>query len=169
MLVAAFAALILQQTPPGAVAWDAPPAPEPIPERAATPMPSTLPDWALADPFAWERSQCSSPVRGQTRLGACQVRVRAELAAHLGDALPAALRPTGLQEDCVPTAQDDDSYGVSCTPQRREAAAATGPREQICETRPQRQGGAVAWTETCRSATGEPAREGLSRRLFGRD
>ena len=166
MLVAAFAALILQQTAPGVV-WETPPAPE-VAASSAKP-PTTLPAWALADPFGWERSQCSALIRREETLVACQGRVRTELAANLGDALPPALSPAGLGGECVPTVGEANAYAVTCGPERREGAPAPGIQEQVCETRPQRQGGGgVSWAETCRPASG-PGREseGLTFRLGG--
>ncbi len=170
MLVAAIAALILQQTP-GAVVWNPPPPPEPVAAQPRVANSSTLPDWAIADPFAWERSQCSSLIRGAVSLGACQARVRTELAANLGDALPEALKPTGLEGDCAPTDDAATGFAVSCAPQKRERAVVSAPQERVCENRPQRSSnGVVSWVETCRpsgSSSDEP--EGLKLRLFGRD
>lgn len=170
MLVAAIAALILQQTP-GAVVWNPPPQAGPVAEQAPVATSSTLPDWAIADPFAWERSQCSSLVRGAVSLGACQARVRTELAANLGDALPEALKPTGLESDCVPTDDAAAGFAVSCAPQRRERAVVATPQEQVCENRPQRSSsGVVSWVEACRpSGASSDDGEGLKLRLFGRD
>lgn len=169
MLVTALAVLVFQQVP-GAVVWD--PRPElPIETEAAPPATPTLPEWAIADPFAWERSQCSSLVRGPVSLGACQARVRTELAANLGDALPDALRPIGLEGECLPTDNETTGFAVSCAPQRRERALVATPQEQVCENRPQRTSkGVVSWVETCRPAGGSSdSGDGLKLRLFGRD
>ncbi len=169
MLVAAFAALILQQTAPGVVWRTAPP--DPVAAQLATASTTpTLPAWALADPFGWERSQCSSLVRREETLVACQGRVRTELATNLGGALPPALSPAGLGGECTPTMGEANDYAVTCGPERREGAPDAGLQEQVCETRPQRQGsGGVSWAETCRPAS-SPAREneGLTFQL-GRD
>ncbi len=169
MLVAAFAALVLQQAPPGGVVWGESPPPAPVAESQADRNETTLPAWALADPFAWERSQCSPLVRRDASLETCQVRVRAELSANLGDALPAALRPTGLEGDCVPAETGSDgAYAVTCAPQRRERAVSPGIQERVCATQPQRQtNGAVTWVETCRPASGPEPEQGLKFRLFG--
>ena len=169
MLIAAIAVLWFQQTP-GGVVWD--PQPElPIKAEPARTLAPTLPEWAIADPFAWERSQCSSLVRGATTLGACQARVRTELAANLGDALPEALRPTGLEGECLPTDDAAAGFAISCAPQRRERAVVPTPPAQVCENRPQRsRNGAVSWAETCRPATGTSDNDhGLKLRLFGRE
>lgn len=169
MFSAVFAALILQQAPPaGAVVWEEPGAPEVAviaTEPAQTPQ---LPEWALADPFAWERSQCSPLVRRDATLQACQTRVRSDLAANLGDALPPALKPVPLAGGCSPTS-GDTGYAVECGPRQRPDRPVATSSERICETRPQRQGsGAVAWTEVCRPASGqEPEEEGLRIKLFG--
>ncbi|MBB5746622.1 hypothetical protein GGR13_002226 [Brevundimonas variabilis] len=134
MLVVALVAFVLQQTS-GGVVWDPQPdlRPDAEPPRAAAP---TLPDWAIADPFAWERSQCSSLVRGAVSLGACQARVRTELAANLGDALPPALKPTGLEGECLPTDNAATGFAVSCAPQRRERAVVFAPRSACVKTVP---------------------------------
>ena len=168
MLTAVFAALILQQSAPAqTVVWDTPPEPAPV-AAASPPTTPTLPDWALADPFAWERSQCSPLMRREPTMEVCQARVRAELAANLGDALPPALAPSGTPEPCAPTAGDD--YAVQCGTPPRAAVAAASPREQVCDTRPQRQpNGGVVWASECRPASGEARKDGLSFRLFGRD
>lgn len=75
MLTAFALALVLQQ----AVVWEEPAQivePEPAPIVAAAQV--ELPDWAIADPFSWERSQCSPLVRGDVPLEICQTRVRAD-------------------------------------------------------------------------------------------
>ena len=53
-----------------------------------------LPEGARADPFGYERSECSPLVRDRAEtLEACQRRVRRTLAATMGDAVPDALKP----------------------------------------------------------------------------
>jgi hypothetical protein len=55
MLTALALALALQQS----VVWETPaPIIEEAPPEVAAPV-TTLPDWAVADPFGWERSQCN--------------------------------------------------------------------------------------------------------------
>jgi hypothetical protein len=161
MLHALVAVLIVQSAP---VVW-AEPAPAP---SAPAVQARALPDWALADPFGWERSQCSPLVRREATMEACQARVRTDLALNLGDALPAALRPLPALENCAPAAGGD--YAVQCGPQRRADAPLPEP-ERVCETRPQRQpgGGGVAWTSECRPAPGQRNSDGLSFKLFDRD
>ncbi|MES2835498.1 MAG: hypothetical protein V4707_12410 [Pseudomonadota bacterium] len=81
----------LMQDPNGAaagtIAWSEP---APVVEAPAVAPPPPLPAWALADPFGWERAQCSPMIRKDATLEACQARVRTDLAANLGDA---CLRP----------------------------------------------------------------------------
>lgn len=96
MLAVVFA-LMLQQAVTGQVVWS-----EPAPPLAAValvaPTTHNLPDWARADPFGYERSECSPMIRkADETQEACQARVRGELASDLGDALPAALRRADAQ------------------------------------------------------------------------
>ena len=95
MLVALVTVLMLQQAPP-AIVWSTPV--EPVVEAPAAPPPP-IPDWARADPFGYERSECSPLIRkAEESQDACQARVRLALAANLGDALPAGLKPVGAPE-----------------------------------------------------------------------
>lgn len=162
MLTAFALALILQQ----AVVWEtAAPAPEAEPVEIAAPA-SDLPAWALADPFAWERSQCS-PLVSREPLDVCQARVRVELSAALGDQLPAGLRPAGEPVPCLATPGDDGAYPVQCgTPERRTAATVT-PTIPDCRPRAERQGGSVAFVTDCRAD--DAGSRGLSINLFGKD
>lgn len=162
MLTALALALMLQQ----AVVWEtpAPVVEAPPPEVLAAPV-TTLPDWAVADPFAWERSQCNPMIRGETPLDVCQARVRGELSAALGDRLPAGLRPAGEPVPCLATPGDNGGYAVQCGVPERQAAATVTPRIQDCRPRPQRQGGSVAFVTDCRAD--DDKSEGLSFRLFG--
>ena len=163
MLTALALALALQQ----AVVWETP-APAPVVEAArvevATTPVTTLPDWAVADPFGWERSQCS-PLVSREPLDVCQTRVRAELSAALGDSLPAGLRPAGEPVPCLAAPGDNGGYAVQCGVPERQAAATVTPRIQDCRPRPQRQGGSVAFVTDCRAD--DDKSEGLSFRLFG--
>lgn len=162
MLTALATALVLQQ----AVVWETPaPAAEAEPVEIAAPV-SDLPAWALADPFAWERSQCS-PLVSREPVDVCQSRVRVELAAALGDRLPAGLRPVGEPVPCLATPGDDGAYPVQCGLPERQAAATVTPTVPDCRSRPQRQGGSVAFVTDCRPQ-GE-SQGGLSFRLGGRD
>ena len=63
MLTALAVALMLQQAA-GMISWDLPIESDPnAPVATPAAPPVVLPDWALADPFAWERSQCSPIIR----------------------------------------------------------------------------------------------------------
>jgi len=168
----ALALLTMQQTAP-TVVWDQP---APVTAEAATDTPvlptstlpdSTLPDWALADPFAYERAHCSAMVRGDTPLEACQAEARAQLAAALGAAMPDALKPVGMPDDCrmAREAGGGSAYAQQCGPQQRAGAAPTPPSEQDCRPRPARGGG---FTSECRPTPGQEG-EGLKLRLWGDD
>ena len=164
MLTAFALAGVLQQ----AVVWEEPALvvePEPAPIVAAAQV--ELPAWAIADPFSWERSQCSPLVRGDVPLEICQARVRAELSAALGDRLPAGLRPADEPAPCQATPDESGAYPVQCGVPERRAAAIVTPTITDCRSRPQRQGGSVAFVTDCRP---EGQNEGgLSFRLFGKD
>jgi len=169
MLAAVFT-LILQQAATGQVVWS-----EPAPPAAAVAPAATtthnLPDWARADPFGYERSECSPMIRKASETQeACQARVRIELASDLGDALPAALRPAAAPDSCRQEAAGD-RYAVQCGAPTRDAAPTVALEEQACDTRPQVQPqGGVAWTQECRPASGvRTGQDGLKFRLGGRD
>ena len=166
MTTALFFALVLQQAAPGVVWSDDPPAP--VEEVAvAAPVPN-LPAHALADPYGWERSQCSPFIRKDEPLEHCQARVRAALAAVLGDRLPEGLRPSAALENCTPGTAAN-GYAMQCGPRPVAAMGAPTPLEKVCDNRPQRTpSGAIAFNSECRPATGE-AREadGLRIRLGG--
>lgn len=162
MLTAFALAMVLKQ----AVVWGAPaPAPQVEPVGMAAPV-SGLPAWALADPFAWERSQCS-PLVSREPLDVCQARVRVELSAALGDRLPAGLRPAGEPVPCLATPGDDGAYPVQCGLPQRQAAATVTPTIPDCRSRPQRQGGSVAFVTDCRAD--DAGSQGLTINLFGKD
>lgn len=94
MLAIVFAA-ILQQAASGQVVWQTPPPPIPAaaPSAPTADLPP-LPDFARADPYGYERAECSPLIRkAEESMEACQARVRMTLAAHLGDALPAGMAP----------------------------------------------------------------------------
>ncbi|MDY6925216.1 MAG: hypothetical protein SWI22_14805 [Pseudomonadota bacterium] len=162
-------ALVLQQAAANQVVWQTPPPPEPVvAEAAAIP---TIPDWARADPYGYERSECSPLVRkGDESMEACQARVRATLAAHLGDALPVGLAGTSAADQCRQAAAGD-RYALQCGAPSRSGPATSRLVEQVCETRPRaRAEGGVNWTEECRPGDGsEPPEEGLRIRLGGDD
>ncbi len=173
MLTAVFFALLLQQAAPAApIVWETPIAPDAVEVEAATaalPAAATLPAWALADPFAWERSQCSPLLRREPTMEVCQARVRTELAASLGEALPPGLALAALPETCVPTETGSGAYAVTCKAPERSAVAPPAPREQVCDSRPQRlPNGGISFASDCRPASGE-SKDGLAFRLGGRD
>ena len=171
MLAALLSALILQQAAPAAsdqVVWNTP---APADAGAETPPPPPIPDWARADPYGYERSECSPMIRNKDEtLEACQSRVRLALAANLGDALPAGMAGGSAADNCRQEAAGD-RYAMQCgTPERRTTGVGA-PEERICETRPRAQPqGGVAWTEECRPASGRREEEdGLRIRLGGND
>jgi hypothetical protein len=167
MLTAAVLSLImLQQAATGQVVWATPVEPAPAVEAAPAPP---IPDWARADPFGYERSECSPMIRSAAEsMEGCQTRVRFALAANMGDALPDGLRPSGSLDNCRQEAAGD-RYAVQCGAPSRPDRPTTAMEERVCESRPQaRAQGGVAWTEECRPASrrGE-AEEGLKIRLGG--
>lgn len=165
-MLTVFAMTLVLQQAGSAVVWETPaPDLEPVPEPVI--VSTNVPAWALADPFAWERSQCSPLVRREPSLDVCQARVRSELSAALGDRLPAGLRPAGETVPCLATPGDDGAYPVQCGVPERQAAAAVSPTIPDCRPRAQRQGGSVAFVTDCRSESAQQG--GLSFRLGGKD
>lgn len=165
MIIAAVALLLFQQVAPS-VTWQEA---EPAQAAAHATPPVDLPEWARADPFAYERARCSPLVRGETPLEACQAETRLTLAAALGDALPDALRPAGAPEDCqmMREASGGSAYAVQCGARPRDAIAAPVLQEQDCRPRPDQRGG---FSTSCRPTN--PARgddEGLKIKLWGDD
>jgi hypothetical protein len=166
MLAIVFAAM-LQQAATGQVVWEAPPA---VPAAAPVEVPP-IPDSARADPYGYERSECSPLIRKASEtLEACQSRVRAALAANLGPALPPGLAPAAAAEQCRQEAAGD-RYALQCGAPARTVRASATPEERTCETRPRAQPqGGVVWTEECRPADGRaPTQDGLRIRLGGDD
>jgi hypothetical protein len=166
MLAAAvISALMLQQAATGQVVWSEP-APA-APPAQATVDAARIPDSARADPYGYERAQCSPLIRSSTEtLEACQARVRSVLAANMGDALPPGLAPSGAVDACRQEAAGD-RYALQCGAPDRPDRPTGGLEERTCESRPQAlpQGG-VAWTEVCRPASGQrDADDGLTLRL----
>jgi hypothetical protein len=172
MLIAALAAALMLWTPQqaaGTIVWETPSAAAPAAEAEETPPPATssLPDWALADPFAWERSQCSPMIRKDASMADCQVRVRSELAAALGDSLPTGLAPDGI-EDCRQVSDGVGGYALTCAPAQRTSTSAAAPVAEVCEERPTRvPGGGVSFERQCRPATAPQTRNGVTFKLGG--
>lgn len=172
-MIAVFFAVLLQQAAPttigqGQVVWTTPMTP-PV-EASAAPRP-VLPEAARADPYGYERAECSPYVRASSETQeACQFRIRTALAAGLGEALPDGLKPAAESDRCRPDPQTG-GYGLNCNAARTVPA---GPllTDRRCETRPtaSAQGG-VIYTETC--TTGRPGEQerdrGLRLRLGGDD
>ena len=168
-MLALVAAVILQQAAAGQAVWQepAPPA-EPIVPPPSAPA---LPDWARADPYGYERSECSPLMRkANESLEACQARVRAALALDLGAALPPGLTGGDPAEQCRQEAAGD-RYALQCSAPSRGGISSPRLVDRTCETRPQAQReGGVAWVEECRPADGSKLpEEGLTFRLGGRD
>ncbi|CAN5282460.1 hypothetical protein BH09PSE1_BH09PSE1_06300 [soil metagenome] len=168
MLIAVLAALLQQSA--GTIAWEAPPVAFEATAGATAPVAapvSAVPDWDKADPFAWERSQCSPMIRKEASMEMCQVRVRTELAAALGDALPTGLAPDRI-EGCRQVSNGTGGYELTCAPVRRSLSSPPTPVAEVCEERPTRTAdGAVAFGRECRPATGPQAKDGVSFRLGG--
>lgn len=170
MLALAFAVLLQQQAAAGQVAWETPVPAEPV-EAAAPVVIPPIPDSARADPYGYERAECSPLIRkADESMEVCQQRVRVALAANLGAALPAGLAPAGAPNECRQEAAGD-RYALQCGAPTRPDRPATVLEEQVCESRPRAQAeGGVAWVEDCRPAGGRrDAEDGLRLRLGGRD
>lgn len=163
MLTVMAIALALQQAVPVWGPEPTPPAPSPPSVRAVP----DLPAWALDDPFAWERAQCSPLIRRDASLETCQARVRGQLLAALGDSLPAGLRPPGEPVPCVSRPDDTGAYPVQCGLPERAAAQTVTPRIPECRSRPTRQGGSVAFVTQCEPENGDEG--GLKFKLFDKD
>ncbi len=132
MLAIVFA-VMLQQAAAGQVVWEEPPPPPPA---APVGIPA-IPDSARADPYGYERAECSPLIRKASEsMEACQARVRTALAANLGADLPPGLAPPGAPDACR-LAAVGDRYALQCGAPDRPARAALAPQEQTCETRPQ--------------------------------
>lgn len=163
MLAVVFA-LMLQQAVPGTVAWEEPAPPPMVASNVAPRLPAS----ALADPFGYERAQCSPLIRSASEtMEACQSRVRSAFAAHGQNAGSAS----GADSANCRQETAGDRYALQCGPPPRADRPTTTMSERTCETRPQAQpGGGVTWTETCRQDDGRPAeQDGLKFRLGGRD
>jgi hypothetical protein len=171
MLTASLVAALMLQQAAGMISWNPPPAPDPnAPVEAAVSAPAvpaaTIPEWGLADPFAWERSQCSPIIRKDSSMELCQARVRTDLAAALGDKLPAGLQPSGV-EGCRQVSNGAGGYELTCAPVRRELTSSAAPAAEVCEERPSATGsGGVNFERRCAPATGPaPAKDGLTFKL----
>lgn len=167
MLAAAVVALVLQQAAPAQVVWQEPAPPEPA--VAPTPAVPTLPDWARADPYGYERSECSPLMRKASEsLEACQARVRTALALDLG-ALPPGLAGGADAEQCRQAAAGD-RYALQCGAPGRTVPSGPDMRARECTTRPRSNGdGRMTFEEVCTVNGQEDRDEGLRIRLGGDD
>lgn len=172
-MIAVVFAVLLQQTAPdpavqGQVVWTTPIT---APAEVPAPPPPILPEAARADPYGYERAECSPYVRASSEtLEACQYRVRTVLASGLGEALPDGLKPAVEAERCRPDPRTG-GFALDCNAARTVPA---GPQltDRRCETRPTASArGGVIYTETCTTGRpGEQERErGLRLRLGGND
>lgn len=170
-MLAIYLAALLQQAATGQVVWETPLPPPPAEAEATADIPA-IPDYARADPFGYERAECSPLVRkADETMDACQQRVRVALAANLGPALPAGLAPAaaGAAENCRPGAEGD-RYALQCGAPSRSVPPAPDLRVRSCTTRPSvTERGAVSFEETCTVGGDEGGDEGLRIRLGGRD
>lgn len=169
-MIAIVFTMLLQQAAPdpaGQVVWTTPITP---PIVAPPPPRPVLPEAARADPFGYERAECSPYIRASTEtLEACQFRIRTALAADLGDALPDGLKPSAESERCRPDPQTG-GFALDCN-NARTVPASPDLADRRCDTRPTRlpQGG-VAYTENCASTRpGESESQGLRIKLGGDD
>jgi len=163
-------AVLFQQAAAGQVVWETPGLGEPVEAAAPVDIPA-IPDSARADPYGYERAECSPLVRKtEESMESCQQRVRVALAANLGAALPAGLTPASGADNCRQEAAGD-RYALQCGSPTRTDRPAAVLEERICETRPRLQPrGGVAWTEDCQPASGRRDEgDGLKIRLGGRD
>ena len=141
MLALVFA-VMLQQAATGQVVWETPAPADPVEAAAPVEIPA-IPDSARADPYGYERAECSPLIRKATEsMEACQARVRTALAAHLGTALPPGLAPAGAPDACR-LAAAGDRYALQCGAPESPAPASVTPQEQTCGLRPRarREGG----------------------------
>ena len=168
MLALLIAALLLPQDAPAfGITLSDDPEP-PVVEEAKRQVPN-LPAHALADPFGWERSQCSPYIRRDEPLEHCQVRVRSDLAAVMGDRLPSALRPTAGLENCTP-GKAENNYKIECKPREMVVPNAPNLQDRQCENQPQRQpDGRVVIQSVCRSTGTDTPAQGLRFGIPNRD
>lgn len=166
-MLAVIVAVTLQQAAAGQVVWQAPaPPPAPAPIITETPAAPALPDWARADPYGYERSECSPLLRKAAEsLEACQSRVRTALALD-GD-LPPGLSSGASAEACRQEAAGD-RYALQCAPPGRTVPTGPDMRARECTTRPRSTAeGRMTFEETC-TVNGEEVRDdGLRIRLGG--
>lgn len=159
MLPLIIALLLVQDAPVKGIILSDDPVPPEV-EEVKRPA-ATLPPHALSDPFGWERSQCSPYIRKDEPLEVCQVRVRSDLQAAMGEALPSALMPTAGLENCSP-GNAENGFKIECKPRQMTLPNRPNLQDRHCENQPQRQpDGRVIIQSVCRStATEAPSSEG---------
>jgi len=164
MLALILAALVMQDAPAFGIILSDDPVP-PVVEEVQRPRPN-LPAHALSDPFGWERSQCSPYIRKDEPLDHCQMRVRLDLQAVMGEALPAGLRPTSGFEHCTPGTAETN-FKLDCNPRQMSLPASPNLQDRSCENRPERQpDGRVIIQTDCRSTATEPPKNERRITLF---
>lgn len=145
-------------TPQPTIIWASPNAEVPPAPAPAAAAPVALPEWALADPYAWERAECSPLVRGDEPLETCQSRVRVTLTSVLGDKTPAGLRAQDGDEDCARMAVGTSgSYAAVCGAARERLAASNDyartreARADRCNAQSRRYMSPADWNRACGS------------------
>jgi hypothetical protein len=105
-------------------------------------------------------------IRKDASLEACQMRVRSDLAAALGDRLPERLSPDKI-EGCRQVANRAGRYVLTCAPvERTMNGGPAAPAAEACDDRPVRNAnGAVTFNRECRPANGAPGAGGLKLQL----
>lgn len=163
-MLALVAAVVLQQAAPGQVVWQEPV--PPAPAIAPAPAGPALPDWARADPYGYERSECSPLIRkANETMEACQARVRTALALDLGADMPPGLAGGAAAEQCRQEAAGD-RYALQCAVPGRTVPAGPDLRVRDCTTRPRSTAeGRMTFEETCTVNGQEVRDEGLRIRL----
>ena len=164
MLALILATLLIQDAPAFGIILSDDPEP-PAEEVVQRPKPD-LPAHALTDPFGYERSQCSPYLRKDEPLEHCQVRVRSDLLAVLGDALPSSLRPTAGLENCRP-GNAENNFQIECRPRNMTLPALPNLQDRTCENRPERlPDGRIVIQTDCRSTGPEQPKKERGLVLF---
>ena len=175
-MIAALMSLMLSLTPQDpTIVWSAPKA-EPTP-IVVTPAPAPtidLPDWARADPYAWERAQCSPLLRGDEDLQACQARVRVALDAALKGETPAGLAVQPGDMECSQMATDGRAFDLACGDARdrltdsRAYQRQREDRQDLCDRDSGGRRGSTSWNLMCSTPeTEDRERGGLGSALRG--
>lgn len=143
--------------------------PEPPVEQVVERPKPNLPAHALSDPFGYERSQCSPYIRKDEPIEHCQVRVRSDLLAVLGDDLPSALRPAKSLENCIPGTAENN-YQIVCNPRQMTLPSQPIVQDRHCVNRPERMAnGTIAVSTQCTPIGPEPDKQERRIVIFGND